>query len=45
MREDRFTTTEHDAALYEAERGQSDDPDERPTRLEIERDEADGGAR
>lgn len=38
MREDRFTNTEHDAGLYEARRGQSDDVDDRPTRGEAERD-------
>jgi hypothetical protein len=36
---DRFTNTEHDAALYEERRGMADD--DRPTRLESERDEAD----
>lgn len=40
MREDRYTNTEHDAGLYESRRGQADDPDDRPTRLEAERDEA-----
>jgi hypothetical protein len=40
MREDQFTNTEHDAALYEARRGQDDYPDDRPTRAEAERDEA-----
>jgi rubrerythrin len=38
MREDRFTNTEHDAALYEERRGQADDLDDRPTRAEAERD-------
>ncbi len=40
MREDTFTNTEHDAALYEARRGQSDDYAFWPTLLEAERDEA-----
>ena len=39
MREDQFTNTEHDAALYEQRRGQADDVDDRPTRGEAERDE------
>lgn len=41
MREDRFTSSEYDAAMYETRRGLADDPDERPTLIEAERDEAD----
>jgi hypothetical protein len=40
-REDRFTGTPADAAQYEARRGQDAYDDDRPTRLEAERDEAD----
>lgn len=38
-REDRFTSTEHDASLYAAHH--ADDPDPRPTLAEMQRDEAD----
>lgn len=41
-REDHGSTTEHDAALWEAHRGQADDPDDRPTLAEATRDEYDG---
>lgn len=40
MREDYFTSTPEDAAAYERARS-ADDPVERPTRLEAERDEHD----
>lgn len=40
MREDRFTSTEADAAVFERARS-ADEPSERPTRAEAERDEHD----
>lgn len=40
MREDRYTHSEADAAAYERMRS-ADDPDDQPTLLEAERDEAD----
>lgn len=40
MREDTFTNTEHDAGLYEQRRS-VEDVDDRPTRMEAERDKAD----
>jgi hypothetical protein len=40
MREDHFTNTPEEAAVYESMRGQSDDPGvDRPTRAEADRDE------
>ena len=38
--EDRFTNTPEDAARFEARRGQAEHVDDRPTRAELERDEA-----
>ena len=40
MREDYFTNTPEDAGAYERMRS-ADDSDDRPTRMEAERDEAD----
>jgi len=42
-REDRFTTTERDAALWEARRAVDDWVDERPSLAECDRDEAEMG--
>jgi len=39
MTQDRFTNTPEDAGRHEARRGQDNDPDERPTRLEADRDD------
>lgn len=44
MREDTFTNTVEDAASYEQLRGRDEYIDDRPTRAELERDDADDHA-